>query len=176
MTSTIGCVPLDILQEIFRNSVQISRRDAWNEESLVTSWKAPMSVPLCLSQVCWLWREVALTCPSLWTDITVIVDGTSDRERDQRLVEAFDSLVRRSRSLPLNLSVTCNTYGLSEQELDTAAYVLRRLLYEQLGIRTYRIQVRPYSVRVGTWYGRNSTTVFCLPGHTYGDGAYRIQP
>ncbi|EJC97578.1 uncharacterized protein FOMMEDRAFT_162831 [Fomitiporia mediterranea MF3/22] len=127
----INNVPLNVLCEIFTHTAQISRSHTSNEDPMNASFREAMLLPLRLSQVCWLWREMALILPSVWTNINVLVDGTGSKDGDERLIESINTWIKRSKTLPLHISVTSNTYRLPNEKLDTASCILTRLLEER---------------------------------------------
>ncbi|KAJ6546178.1 hypothetical protein DFH09DRAFT_1171381 [Mycena vulgaris] len=79
-------LPNEITSEIFFQSIG----------SLGIAPGAPTS-PLFLGHICQSWREIALTTPSLWTEMTLIVGAVAARENQLRLLETW---LTRSRDLP----------------------------------------------------------------------------
>ncbi|KAK7049127.1 hypothetical protein R3P38DRAFT_2607009 [Favolaschia claudopus] len=55
--------------------------------------------PLKFLQVCRLWREIAMTCPSLWTGIQI------NEPTDPQFYEACSNWLERARPLPLSISL-----------------------------------------------------------------------
>ncbi|EJC99478.1 uncharacterized protein FOMMEDRAFT_31184 [Fomitiporia mediterranea MF3/22] len=104
-----------------------------------------MLVPLRLSQVCRLWNDLVISCPSLWTDITVLIYKLDSTRRDKWLSSTVDTWIERSRLSPLRLRFECDTSCLTTRgypydepnddasdvqgpKLEIAALILKNLL------------------------------------------------
>ncbi|EJC99442.1 uncharacterized protein FOMMEDRAFT_31167 [Fomitiporia mediterranea MF3/22] len=159
-TSTTAGLPDEILCDIFKRVLQMSRRDVPFEESIGYPWlvdsdypkdvppEESMLAPLRLSQVCRLWRSLALSFPSLWTEITVLIYKFDSARRDEWFSDAVDTWIERSRISPLSLRVECDTSCLTERgylhnevdyeasddpgpKLEITAHILEKLLDHQ---------------------------------------------
>ncbi|KAJ6546190.1 hypothetical protein DFH09DRAFT_1171434 [Mycena vulgaris] len=84
-------LPNEITSEIFFQSIG----------SLGVAPGAPTS-PLFLGHICQSWREIALTTPSLWTEMTLIVGAVAARENQLRLLKTW---LTRSRDCPLTIAL-----------------------------------------------------------------------
>ncbi|EJC99440.1 uncharacterized protein FOMMEDRAFT_31165 [Fomitiporia mediterranea MF3/22] len=151
----IDHVPNEILMDIFECVLQMSRRDVPFEESMRNLWfrvdypkdippEESMLAPLRLSQVSRLWRSLALSFPSLWTDITVLIYKFDSTQRDEWFLNAVDTWLSRSGVSPLRLRVECDASCLAMRgcpideaddvpgpKLEITAHILRKVLDHQ---------------------------------------------
>ncbi|KAL0568736.1 hypothetical protein V5O48_013245 [Marasmius crinis-equi] len=106
LTSPMRRMPNDILREIFVRCLPI---DALPARDL-------LEAPLLLTTICRLWREVAITTPTLWNSIDIQLPTVL---RHELLDDTFEGLVERrfegtrlwlerSGSLPLSIFFTAN--------------------------------------------------------------------
>ncbi|KAJ7127705.1 hypothetical protein C8R44DRAFT_910890 [Mycena epipterygia] len=86
--------PNEIISEIFLESLDSSKRSLSDPSS-----------PLFLGHICRKWREIALSTPSLWTDIGLYLGNVAAHESQLRLLETW---LRRSRECPLSISLHHN--------------------------------------------------------------------
>lgn len=84
---TINCLPPELLAEIFRVWIDATK----NLPYLSHMW-------IKIAHVCHLWREVALSSPRLWSDLTI---GTIDWTRE---------MLARSKQAPLSILLS-SLYG-----------------------------------------------------------------
>ncbi|EJC97577.1 uncharacterized protein FOMMEDRAFT_149650 [Fomitiporia mediterranea MF3/22] len=152
-TITIDNLPDEILMDIFERVPQMSQRDTPHLESMRYSWMRPsdypkdippeesMLAPLRLSQVCSLWRSLATSCPSLWTEITVLICKDDSAQRDEWFLNAVDTWLSRSGVSPLRLRIVgdiscswltwCDPDDAPGPKLEITAHILRKLLDHQ---------------------------------------------
>ncbi|EJD06960.1 uncharacterized protein FOMMEDRAFT_152300 [Fomitiporia mediterranea MF3/22] len=116
-------LPLDVLHEIFFHTAQITQSGMPREESMLAALR--------LLQVCRTWRHVAMSCPSLWANITILLDGHGSSGRDSSSSRAVDIFLKRSRASPLSLSITCSTVPHTIPKFDVLVYILSKLLSQQ---------------------------------------------
>ncbi|KAF8320387.1 hypothetical protein DL93DRAFT_2164007 [Clavulina sp. PMI_390] len=83
LQSPIYALPAEMLKSVFETVAR--------EDTLVSSLHAA----IVLSHVCSAWRDIVLTTPNLWSAAKV------------SRTDALSEIVKRSRPLPLDLSVTC---------------------------------------------------------------------
>ncbi|EJC99482.1 uncharacterized protein FOMMEDRAFT_160540 [Fomitiporia mediterranea MF3/22] len=88
-----------------------------------------MLSPQRLSQVCRLWRNVATSLPSLWTDINVLLHRNNSNKRDAWLVRAADTWTERSKMSPLRLRVAYHILDVPKSKFDTAVSWLHSLSF-----------------------------------------------
>ncbi|KAF8308965.1 hypothetical protein DL93DRAFT_1806786 [Clavulina sp. PMI_390] len=81
LQSLVHALPTELMKSIFEITLESNAIDS------------RLNAALILSRVCSTWRSIALTTPNLWS--TVEVTGT----------QALTEIIKRSRPLPLNLSV-----------------------------------------------------------------------
>lgn len=60
--------------------------------------------PLLPSSVCYAWREVMLSTPSLWASLDVTIDLATTEERALRLLELTETWIARSGTYPLSFA------------------------------------------------------------------------
>ncbi|KAJ6532842.1 hypothetical protein DFH09DRAFT_932870, partial [Mycena vulgaris] len=82
-------LPNEITSEIF-----FQRGEAFG-----TQISAPTS-PLFLGYICRKWREIALTTPSLWTEVALSVGAVAAQEHQLRLLETW---LNGSRDCPISI-------------------------------------------------------------------------
>ncbi|KAG1747955.1 uncharacterized protein EDB91DRAFT_51716 [Suillus paluster] len=99
LVSTLWRLPTEVLSQIFHHCLPTI--PAFNEIQLPSQLEAPVM----LTAVCRRWREVAVDTPSLWCKIHVPIVS-----RDHWEGQAFccHSWLKRSRGLPLSLSLKCD--------------------------------------------------------------------
>ncbi|KAJ7125807.1 hypothetical protein C8R43DRAFT_958278 [Mycena crocata] len=86
-------LPNEIISEIFLHCVSFDRTDPI---------PSPQKAPLLLGQICHLWREIALSTPSLWNMITLDIIKVDAYESQLRLLDMW---LTRSRASPLTISL-----------------------------------------------------------------------
>ncbi|KAJ7161792.1 hypothetical protein C8R43DRAFT_1233406 [Mycena crocata] len=86
-------LPNEIISEIFLHCVSSARID--HDPS-------PPKAPLLLGQICHLWREIALSTPSLWNTITLDLVNVDAYESQLHLLYMW---LTRSRASPLTISL-----------------------------------------------------------------------
>ncbi|KAK7049119.1 hypothetical protein R3P38DRAFT_2872756 [Favolaschia claudopus] len=85
----VARLPLEISTEIFKLCTPTFPRPVLAKE------------PLKFLHVCRLWREIAVSCPSLWTGIQINGNESTDPE----FYEACSNWLGRARPLPLSISL-----------------------------------------------------------------------
>ncbi|KAK7022454.1 hypothetical protein R3P38DRAFT_2961043 [Favolaschia claudopus] len=83
----VARLPLELSTEIFMLCTPNLRRPVFAKE------------PLKFLHVCRLWREIAVSCPSLWTSIQINENESTDPE----FYEACSNWLERARALPLSI-------------------------------------------------------------------------
>ena len=119
--SPVTCLPPEILAYIFE--LFVSR---FGELTHAQG-------PVCLAQVCKLWRAVAESDPHLWTSIHFYVPESQSREEDvPRVKPVFDLHLKRSGALPISLTFT------DHRIYHPATEDLISLLVDRLGMHARR--------------------------------------
>ncbi|KAJ3970360.1 hypothetical protein EV361DRAFT_289612 [Lentinula raphanica] len=108
----IDDLPLEILLDIFHRFAQISNSDF--KELLSTQHPRGPQAPEILSQVCYLWRQLAHTCPTLWTQLVLKANaGKACLGQRQFLTQWFS----RSRAVDLVLTLDPLRVGFQLQDM-----------------------------------------------------------
>ncbi|KAI6109982.1 hypothetical protein F5141DRAFT_1215444 [Pisolithus sp. B1] len=89
----INCLPVELLLRIFR--FLLAHNDSFTSTELLGLAKRRKD----LSAVSRLWWKVILDTPALWSDIVLTADQPSD-------IAFVDIQLRRSRKVPLNITIT----------------------------------------------------------------------
>ncbi|KAJ7728937.1 hypothetical protein DFH07DRAFT_850643 [Mycena maculata] len=130
----MGCkLPQDVLGEIFklllppngRSSITVTRVDS----------------PLQLSHVCRDWRSLALSMPSLWAGMDIVVD-TAPRDPAtyvNRVNDALKAWLSRSGLLPLSISIiwTSQGFGSCSLLMETLKAVSLRWRHMRFSLPSY---------------------------------------
>ncbi|KAJ6583097.1 hypothetical protein DFH09DRAFT_1029548 [Mycena vulgaris] len=125
-------LPHDILREIFK----VSSIPSSGYPTLCN-----IESPLQLSQVCRDWRVLALAMPDLWNSLQVVVNTAApiQETRVEGLNDGLKEWLRRSRSLPLTIIVTCisDEFGNPLIFLQTLTEASRRWRHVRLILPSY---------------------------------------
>ncbi|KAJ7766801.1 hypothetical protein B0H16DRAFT_373449 [Mycena metata] len=89
-STPLNVLPLEMLSEIFKFSVAAANQDDLLPRAVV------------LSEVCHYWRQVALSLPSLWSELTIEVNVERPAEG---YVQATRAWLARSSPLPLSIDL-----------------------------------------------------------------------
>ncbi|KAJ6511183.1 hypothetical protein C8R45DRAFT_1207875 [Mycena sanguinolenta] len=74
--------------------------------------------PLLLCQVCRHWRDIALSTPPLWRNLSIVVQDPDDRQTEK--LQLLQTLIERSANCPLSLKLTVPiTSPVNEQFIET---------------------------------------------------------
>ncbi|KAJ7276631.1 hypothetical protein C8J57DRAFT_1466121 [Mycena rebaudengoi] len=96
--------------------------------SIPTDSDAPPSrhtAPLLLTQICRLWRAIALATPSLWQSICLTEVQKQHNNRNERLLEMW---LKNSSTLPLSLAFAVREGGRAQSLIDASLVHHHRLL------------------------------------------------
>ena len=109
-SSPIKNLPIELLSYIFSLSVNLSTHPCLEEEeeehTPPTITTKSVQVPLVLSIVCRLWREVALNTPRLWSSLCITVELVNlCNERQLLDTSHITSYLALSRKYPLNILI-----------------------------------------------------------------------
>ncbi|KAF7334600.1 F-box domain-containing protein [Mycena venus] len=100
-------LPAEITSHIFTQSLPID------------ATPSRYAAPLLLTQVCRLWRTIALATPNLWQSIVVKELGPGDLERLNDPAKLVEMWLQRSAGLPLSLFVHLLNEVLAQSIIDT---------------------------------------------------------
>ncbi|KAJ6493328.1 hypothetical protein C8R45DRAFT_185855 [Mycena sanguinolenta] len=92
LVSPVRRLPDDIMQEIF-----LAARPAGRNPAIISD-----EAPLLLCQICKSWRTIALTTPSLWASLHIVVPSLPDLPQ---LMEKVTAWLGRSGTVPLDISL-----------------------------------------------------------------------
>jgi hypothetical protein len=101
--SGIGCLPVEVLSDIFLQSVPADTFAVWASSSVA---------PISLTGTCRRWREIAVNMPGLWCRL--FVKGRSDREEWEKAAFWYALWLTRSRERPLSLAILCLPHGTAD--------------------------------------------------------------
>ncbi|THV03849.1 hypothetical protein K435DRAFT_962194 [Dendrothele bispora CBS 962.96] len=92
-------IPVEILQHIFRSCVELFP---------VISSSGCVEAPVLLTHVCSQWCSIALDTPDLWSAMHIVVPNHNVfrfASKRRRILETMGAFIKRSRDLPLHISV-----------------------------------------------------------------------
>jgi hypothetical protein len=129
--------PTELICEIFNlvhthhSVTNLAPGDApFNGAKRLEVLKAPISSTLTLSQVCQVWRAIALNSPVLWQCLRLTFETISD----DALIQVCKELLLRSRGLPLHLDISLDDFPYRMVELRDA--LMRKLHHQALALLT----------------------------------------
>ncbi|PAV15829.1 hypothetical protein PNOK_0868700 [Pyrrhoderma noxium] len=98
--SPFSKLPDELLVEIFLNCIE--------PDDIGCDAPSKSTAPLLLTWVCHRWRNVAISCPDLWTSITLndLVDGCSLTKNSSNVLNALDMWISRSSPRPLSFNIS----------------------------------------------------------------------
>ncbi|EJD04819.1 uncharacterized protein FOMMEDRAFT_153945 [Fomitiporia mediterranea MF3/22] len=113
----VDSLPCETLCDIFHECV---RNEHCREENV--------GIPIRISSVCRRWRNVTLSLDVFWTYLCCYYDG----RHGKRVIEIFDTWLRRSNRAPFNFEFKCILEGdASPEQIDAAEYVILALISHQ---------------------------------------------
>jgi hypothetical protein len=136
LKSPIRRLPIEILREIFKDSVRGEKIEFGriNSESIaplfrstVVHRKVRMETPLRISRVCKLWRDISLTSGTLWSKLVLHMPYNMTSGLSKRNILALETLLARSGGHGLEFEIDA---AIGPVDNDDPALVSARARYE----------------------------------------------
>jgi hypothetical protein len=132
LLSPIRRLPAEVLSEIFKAFMQGRLSCEISDEQISIP-------PSDLTKVCWHWRSIALSTPSLWSKLGFNVASSQE---DPRLLKAVSLVLERSKKHFLSISLDMEE--IEEEEEEELCPALRRLMEEAWRWESVRLWL-PYN-------------------------------
>ena len=100
-------LPIELLSYIFSFTTGLEEEEELEEHRPPTITTESVQVPVILSSVSQLWRQVALDTPQLWSSLCITVELVEIHERDAytKMQLSITHYLSLSRKYPLNILI-----------------------------------------------------------------------